>query len=576
MKKPTYAALEKRILKLEAQLGSMARTLTKVTHERDVARLETQQERLAHAETRRRMQQLIEAVECADERLKALIRRQFGAASEQLHVDQHYIAECMDALDDDTKEALTELKHLVGADSAQLQDAADQEGMNEKSSENTSLDEAAKSSVDQKKRSRKRPDGSGGRKPLPADIERRPVDYQPPADHPALRGATHYDIINSTTFERLTIPKLTCYVEEVTCPVAKVTYGKGSFARTMQVTLSPPSVLARSQVADNFVIESACDKINEHLPSYRQSARLAEMNLDIPRSKLCRWHIALATCVRPIAEAILHDIRAERVVGIDDTVHRLLSEGACHNGRLWAVCGQSGYYYQFHRTREGQWIENMLEQYAGGVMGDAYGGHKKLLERNNIIALFCWAHVRRKFFESRACEKRTVMLSLIGKLYDIEDAISDQPPDERLALRQQQSIPILNTIKTKLDTWDADPRVLPKTGIGKSVTYALKLWDGLIAYTTCAYAPIDNNHCERGMRKNALHRKNSLFSASIDGAEAYATLLTVMQSARLHDLNTRQYLKDVVEDLHYNRRSPAQLTPQQYAKRVKAGVTQPS
>ena len=72
---------------------------------------------------------------------------------------------------------------------------------------------------------------------------------------------------------------------------------------------------------------------------------------------------------------------------------------------------------------------------------------------------------------------------------------------------------------------------------------------------------------------NALHRKNSLFSASKAGAEDYATLSTVIHTANSHGLNPYTYLTDIVDDMHYNRRPPEDLTPAAYAKRAGAEIT---
>ncbi len=131
--------------------------------------------------------------------------------------------------------------------------------------------------------------------------------------------------------------------------------------------------------------------------------------------------------------------------------------------------------------------------------------------------------------------------------------------------------------RSRLDAWRADPTVLPKSSIGRATTYALNQWDGLIPYVTIGASPIDNNRTERAVRPNALHRKNSLFSASVDGAEAYATLSTVIQSACLHGLNPERYLADIIDDLHFRRRTPSELTPARYAARKEAenAVKQP-
>ena len=570
MSKKLIVRLEKTVRRQQAEIDMLKNAVVRLTHERDTARVELKEERVRHHETRRMLQELMHATAHLDERLKALLRKQFGAASERMNEkasgQQQYIADVLDILDEDMRTAIEDARQQQAKAEHILQS---EQGDNE----NEAAAQQQADTEQTERKARTRPPRSGGRKPLPADLERQTADYYPPEDHPALHGASNVDIIDYVTQERLDVNKVKVFVAATRCPVALVTYGNGAHQRTVRTTLSPPSILGRGQATDAFLTESVCEKVSEHLPNYRQSTRLAESKLDLPRSKLSRWHMTYAAFIEVVASAIFNELQTECVLGVDDTVHRLLcNEGACHNGRLWLIAGAAGFYYQFHTTREGKWIDQLLHEYVGDIMGDAYGGHNALLRREHIRALFCWAHVRRKFYDSRPGEHRTLILALIGKLYAIENHIADLPPDERTKKRQEKSVPILNAIKEKLDAWHDDPRMLPKSGVGKGVRYALKLWDGLTAYVTNPAAPIDNNHTERGMRPNALHRKNSLFSASIQGAESYATLLTVIQSAKLHDLNVREYLNDIIEDLHHQRRTPAELTPAQYAKRLQGRV----
>jgi hypothetical protein len=296
----------------------------------------------------------------------------------------------------------------------------------------------------------------------------------------------------------------------------------------------------------------------------------------IPRAKLCRWHIALATFLGGVAEAIFDEIAEYPVVGIDDTVHRLQvnDRRVCQQARLWAVTAPVGCYYLYSPTREGKWISDLLAGYRGGVMGDAYAGHGRLLKTPDIMALFCWAHARRKFHESEDQPRRKTMLDLIAKLYAIEADLHGATPAERVFARSAKAKPILAEIKAAIDSWAIDSRILPKSGIGIAVNYTRKLWPGLERYATIGHAPIDNNATERAIRPIALHRKNSLFSASEAGAESYSTLLTVTRSALLHHLEPVTYLNDIIQDLHYGRRSAAELTPAQYALRRKAAGKQ--
>ncbi len=582
MSRPTgsiHARCEAALRRQAAEIGQLREAVHRLEHENAVLRTERDEARLGrdalqadldqlrrqHADLKRQMSELLQALSRSDERLRALLRREFGRSSERLIADETYIPEILAALREDEAFAGTGTG-TEGVVIAVLPDAPSA----------VATGEAASAPADRPRgRGRNRPANAGGRKPLPQDIERRERTYTPPADHPALRTALSHDTIGSTTIERWHVGKLDLHIERITCPVVRLTLPAGL---TCQQTLSPPAVIERGQVSDAALVRSAVDKVIDHLPAYRQEQRALRLGAHIPRAKLCRWHIALAGFLHGVALAIFDEISTSDVVGIDDSVHRRLvsDRRVCQQARIWAVSAPAGVFYLYTPTREGAWISDLLVGYRGGVMGDAYAGHNALLSRHDIIALFCWAHVRRKFYESADVPRRQIMLALIAELYRIEAALTGATPQERVFARAAQAKPVLDRIKAQLDAWHDDPQVLPKSGIGRATAYARKLWSGLERYTTIGNAPIDNNATERGMRRVAMHRKNSLFSASDAGAEGYATLLTIAQSALLRDLDPVAYLNDIVDDIHFDRRPLAELTPQAYARRTTAAVRRPS
>ena len=384
--------------------------------------------------------------------------------------------------------------------------------------------------------------------------------YQPHDGHPIIAQAEQVTVLTRKIIERLDIRPVEPYVAQYDCAVCRITLPGGIVT---QETIAPPAILPKGQVSDHFIVHSVVAKVLDHLPNYRQTQQLARYDLEIHRSKMARWHISAADFLAPVAEAVLYETMQEPVIGIDDTVHRLLDVELhrCRHGRLWAIQGTINSYYFFSETREGKWIEQALTNYHGAIMGDAYSGHQALLRHHDIIPLFCWAHVRRKFYDANKCLKRDQALAIIKALYRIEQECADQPPDQRVAHRSRLAGPILAQFKELLDAWQADSTVLAKSGIGRATTYALNQWHGLTAYLTIGEAPIDNNHTERAMRPNALHRKNSLFSASKKGAASYAILSTLIHSACNHGLNPQVYLNDIIDDIHHRRRPIKELTP---------------
>lgn len=559
--------IEARLRQQQAEIDQLKRQLERVTNERDVARLELQEERIQHNITRQHLRELTEAIETLSEKHRQLLRRHYAASSERVAGTQGFIKDCLDEFDPDDAAALedafaTSERIQQGQQNAEQETVAKSDG--ESSSEQEALSVPAS---DAAKKQRTRPKNSGGRQALPENLPRQEEFYAPDHDHPYFANVIQAQEIRRRVISRMTIEPLQVLVRDISCPVMRLTYANGM--RTQQ-TMAPPAIIYQGQVDDSLLVHSACDKILDYLPSYRQSKRFERCGVTIHRSKLCRWHQELAAFLVNIIAAIFKEIVDSAVVGIDDTIHRLLDAELqrCKNGRLWAVTGGNNSHYLFAETREGKWIADLLGDFSGGVMGDAYAGHNVLLERDHVTALFCWAHVRRKFFEAEDKRRREQALHLIGQLYDLERAIADDPPRDKVRHRTAQAAPILAQFKQLLDAWQADPHVLPKSGIGRATTYALNQWDGLQAYRTIGEAPIDNNNTERAMRPNALHRKNSLFSASVAGAEAYADLLTVIHSAHNHGLNPYDYLTDVIDDLHYNRRPPEELTPAKYLERL--------
>lgn len=567
--------LEEIVRQQKAIIDRQSREITRLTEELKVARLELAEERQQHAETKRRLQELVHAVSNADERYQSVLRKEFGASSERLLGTQLSLAENMEGLDPDIQAMFDQLGKAQKSAQSQLNEDAEEivnggaaEGPDSDSGTDDVADDVSIQKPKEKKR--KRPAGSGGRNPIPEGLKVNQIRYIATDDHPMLANVIEAKLIRQRIISRLGLAPLEVVRNDYCCDVYSLTLPGG--IKTQQ-TIAPPAVMPKGQADDDLLIHTACDKVLDHLPSYRQAARFERIGFPINRSKLCRWHIILAAFLEPIANGIFDEILQESVVGIDDTVHRLIDAELhrCKQGRLWAATGEKNRYYQFSETREGKWVDDLLCGFAGGVMGDAYSGHNVLLSRDHITAIFCWAHVRRKFFESAEGKKRDQALFLIGKLYDIEKEIEEKPPTERVAIRTQMANPILAQFKQLLDAWEADKKVLPQSGIGRATTYALNQWPGLTTYVSIGESPIDNNRTERAMRPNALHRKNSLFSASTKGAEAYATLSTVIHTACEYDLNPATYLADVINDMHLQRRDPSQLTPMAYAARLRAG-----
>src|SRR5205823_12305728 len=188
------------------------------------------------------------------------------------------------------------------------------------------------------------------------------------------------------------------------------------------------------------------------------------------------------------------------IVWTDDTPVTVLTGkiGGSSTGRFWVYIGDvdhpySVYDFSTSRSRDGP--AAFLKDYRGFLQADAYGGYDGIFlgSAGGIVEVACWAHARRKFFEARSNAPREAneVLEWIRQLYDVEDRARDLTPEQRQALRQRESVPILDRIEKKLD--DLGDRLLPKSAMGKAVTYARNQWAALRRYVTDGRLTIDNN-----------------------------------------------------------------------------------
>ena len=168
----------------------------------------------------------------------------------------------------------------------------------------------------------------------------------------------------------------------------------------------------------------------------------------------------------------------------------------------------------------------------------------------------CWAHARRKFIEAQKTQakgktgKADWAINHIRKLYRIEVEIKQKTAQEKQAIRQNQSLPLLEQFKTWLDK--SALQVPPKSAVGKAIAYSLRQWPKLIRYTENGYLSIDNNRAERAVKPFVIGRKNWLFSNAATGAQASAMMYSLVETAKANGLTPFDYLRYLLEQLPTN------------------------
>jgi transposase len=253
------------------------------------------------------------------------------------------------------------------------------------------------------------------------------------------------------------------------------------------VTTAPAASgpIAGGLAAPGLLAHVLVSKFVEHMPLYRQQDELARADILISRSTLCGWLEQCAQLFKPRVELMHEEVLKSEVIQGDEAPVPVLdrSRDSTRQGYIWTTIGDRPHpYTTFHytdsRSRDGP--AAFLKGFTGFLQTDAYSSYESAVKGSvgKIIAVGCWAHVRREFFDARHNQPREVhhVLGLIAQLYDVEDEVRCRGDQERLAARQERSLPVLKRIETYLR--EQKGRALPKSQFGKAINYALNQLGG--------------------------------------------------------------------------------------------------
>jgi hypothetical protein len=192
-----------------------------------------------------------------------------------------------------------------------------------------------------------------------------------------------------------------------------------------------------------------------------------------------------------------------------------------------------------------------LARFDGVLQVDGYAGFKRLAgdrADGSVRLAFCWAHMRRSFFQFHASTKSPLaaeVLTRVAALYAIEAEIRGHSAEHRRQLRQERSRPIVEALHAWL--LDHVERVSGVSDLAKAMRYAIRHWPGLTAFLDDGRIEMDTNVVERAIRPHTLTRKNALFAGSDGGARHWAIAMTLIQTAKLNGVEPMAWLTDVLE-----------------------------
>lgn len=334
----------------------------------------------------------------------------------------------------------------------------------------------------------------------------------------------------------------------------------------------PPAALEKCQAGSDVLAAIIVSKYADHLPLYRQQAIYRRADVELSRVVMSHWIGRCADLMKPVVAQMKQELLASGVVQSDDTTVKYLEPpGPAKNGYLWAYVGADQtvvYDFTCGRSREGP--NSFLQGFRGTLQVDGYAAYNEVLATPGVGHAACWAHVRRKFEKALETEPQeaAAVMQQIQTLYRVEQQIRDRddpvPPDEIVAIRERDALPVIAALERELLAHRA--QALPKSRLAAAIEYAFGQWPYLQTYIHDGRVAIDNNSCERAMRKVAIGRKNWLFTGSVEGGSYAATLYSVIETCARLKINPHQYLTDVLVRVGFHPQSRvAELTPRGWA-----------
>ena len=336
----------------------------------------------------------------------------------------------------------------------------------------------------------------------------------------------------------------------------------------------PAQPIPQGMVGPGLLAHIVLSKYEHHLPLYRQEKIFQQQyGVELSRKTMGSWVEQVAELLKSVYRAMREDLIKGNYLQADETPIRYLDpdiKGKSQQGYLWVYSrpGQD-VVFVWALSRGAQEPKQLLEKFQGKLQTDGYAAYESLAkQREDIILIGCWAHVRRNFVEAVPENKVAAWFVLqIGLLYRVESQLRDSHagPHLRAAVRAWQSQPVLKRLQKAMEL--VRGRTLPQGRLGQALEYALSRWPSLTRYVEDGVLEIDNNLIENAIRPSALGKKNWLFIGHPSAGERSAVIYSLLGSCRRHGINPFDYLKDLLTRLPAAKITEiAKFTPAAWAK----------
>jgi len=385
-----------------------------------------------------------------------------------------------------------------------------------------------------------------GRQPLAKDLIRERIVHDLPEAEKHCDGCgKDLRLIAEETSERYEyIPASVKIIEDVR--------KKYACDCTVKTADKPAQPIEKSTAGASMLAHIIVSKFADHQPLHRQEKIFQRHGVQISRKTMGGWLPAVAELFDPLYQMAKKVLFQSKVIGTDDTGVKVLDRKLpfARTGRIWPYLGDSQHpvvVLDYTPTRGRDGPAKFLNGYKGYLQADAYCVYDAFFKpARGLTEVGCMMHMRRYFFKALDSDQQRMgkALHLIARLYAVEDRAQGLSGQERLALRQRLSAPVMAKLhQYLLEIRDA---VLPKSPGAKAVRYALNQWEALTRFLEDGDLEIDNGATERANRDIAIGRGNWTFFGSDQGGQTAAVLLSFVAMCKRSRIEPFAWFRDVL------------------------------
>jgi transposase len=328
-----------------------------------------------------------------------------------------------------------------------------------------------------------------------------------------------------------------------------------------------PSIIPKSIATPGLLGAIFDAKFEDGMPYYRQEKQFIRMGANISRQDMSNWQIKVGDALTPLDLLLVKALKAGPMQAADETRVEVMNEdGRANTSTSWVWLARGGppgkpvvrYKYSISRGHEN--MEEYLSGYKGYLQTDGYKAYDCILaEHPDIKHVGCFAHARRRYVDAEKgtqAKSAAAGIKYIGELYAVERQLREKLENNELtendfvAKRKELSQPVLAKFKKWINNHMkniGDRPLEAQTLFEKAVSYTNSQWDKLIAYLDAACLTPDNNKSENAIRPFVIGRKNWLFFNCPQGAESSCILYSLIETAKLNNLNPQAYLEKVMQ-----------------------------